>query len=147
MFNPKELAPDERLGRSVSSRRHRRQVQNGSTPVSLFYPREIDEGKLSVDRISDEWLVDVTLMAQDRDSRRGRNFYGWATSSQELVSNLELKAKASPKTENIFHADICIPTEVCEDENLMDSVATELAAKARLQNPAEVQDCSSNCGR
>ena len=137
MFNKKELAPDERLGRSVSSRSHRKLVERGQTPVSLFYLREIDEGKLSVDRIAEEWLTEVTQMAHDRDGRRCRNFYGWATITQADASSLSLQAKASGFTENIFHASICFPPEVPDDECLMDSLATELAAKARFQKPAD----------
>ena len=138
MFNPKELASDERLGRGVSSRKHRRQVQKGKAPVDLFYVREIDEGKLSVDRIADEWLSEVTKMARERDSRRDRTFYGWATNSQEDVTNLGLKAKPSREDDNKFHANICFPPEVYDDQCLMEGLAMGLSAKAKLQNPAEL---------
>ena len=141
MFNPKKLAPDERLGRGVSSKSHRRQVRNGETPASLFYLREIDECKLSVDRIADEWLNEVNQMARERDGRRDRTFYGWATNSQELVSGLGLEAKASPKDDNKFHADICFPPGVYDDQCLMEDLAMGLSAKARWKSPAELQGC------
>ena len=134
MIDPSNLVPDEKLGRRVSSRKERKKVESGDTPLSLFV--RDGSNKLSVDRLRNDYLREITKISKKYDECRGRNFYGWATVSQDVASRNERQIGISPQTDNPYHADIVLPIIVLSDQEKSDEHASELAANAYWQAPA-----------
>ena len=126
-MDPSRLMPDEELGRRISSTRIWKRVQRGVAPLALFQPRPVDNLKLSVDRVRESYLSDLTGIAVRDDQRRDRNFYGWATVTQDVASKSGRYIEPSPKKDNPYHADIVLPDD-------SDQHKTELAAHARCQS-------------
>ena len=124
---------DEELGRRVSSQKHRRLVQRGDTPLSLFMRKDTYE--LSVDRLHEYHISEVTKIAVSYDDNRNRTFYGWAVVSQDVAAGSGRNIRPSPKAGNDYHADIILPAIVVSDKREREKHASELAAKARWQAP------------
>lgn len=131
MIDLSELMPDEELGRRVSSRSHRRLVQRGNAPLSLFV--RVGSHELSVDRLHDDYLPEVSAIAVRDDNARSRNFYGWAVVSQDVASRNGRRIEPTPQECNKYHADIVLPIAAVSDKKLREGHATELAARARWQ--------------
>lgn len=134
MSVPPQIGSDERLGRRLSSRKHRNLVRRGNAPVSLFM-RE-DTRILSVDRLRGDWLADATDVAIGYDEGRGRTFYGWATVSEERASQNDRVVDPSPQEDNPYHADLVLPLIVMFNRKTYERHAVELAAQASWQPPA-----------
>ena len=134
MSVPPRIGTDERLGRRVSSRRHRNRVRRGDAPISLFM--RDDTRYLSVDRLRDDWLADATDIAVRYDNGRGRTFYGWAAVSRNDATQNDREVEPSPQEGNQYHADIVLPPVVIFDKNEYTRHAVELAAQASWQPPA-----------
>ena len=131
MSVPPQIESDERLGRRLSSRKHRNLVRRGNAPVSLFM-RE-DTRILSVDRLRDDWLTDATNVAVRYDEGRGRTFYGWATVSEERANQSDRVVEPSPQEDNPYHADLVLPMIVMFNRRTYEKHAVELAAHASWQ--------------
>ena len=132
MIDLSKLAPDEELGRRVSSNGDRKLVERGDTPLKLFVREGTNE--LSVDRIhDDDCLSEVTTIATKYDEGRGRHFHGWATVAQDVASKNGRSVEPSPQPDNQYHADIVLPSVVTVDKKASEQHASELAAKARWQ--------------
>lgn len=140
MFDETQLRPDEGLGRRVSSRGHRAKVQSGNAPLNLFIlpDKQPERHKISVDRLHDEYLADVSAIADyyfKHEHPEKRNFYGWAEVTQEKASELGRKVEPTPLRDNKYHADIVLPFLAAIDPREMERHATELAAKASWRDP------------
>ena len=129
MINPSNLTPDEELGRRVSSSKDSRMARRGNIPLRLFARRDTRE--LSVDRIREDWLPEVTAIAVNYDEGRNRNFYGWAIVAQDVASSNGRHIELSPQEDNEYHADIVLPDSVLSDKNELERHALELSAEAR----------------
>ena len=137
MVNPSNFELDEKLGRSVSSRKIINRIRRRDTPPNLFYSR-IDEDDLSVDRLHNDYLKEVTDVAKRRDENRGRSFYGWAAVSQEIASGDGRRIAPTPQEYNQFHASIYWPDGVSSEKSMMRRHAVELAANAHWQEPVHL---------
>ncbi len=136
MIHPSSLTPDEELGRRVSSSKDSRMARRGNIPLRLFLRRDTRE--LSVDRLRNDCLPEVTAIAVDYDERRDRNFYGWAVVTQDVASRNGRRVEPSPQEDNKYHADIILPDSVLSDKNERERHALELSAEARWQEPAQI---------
>ena len=134
MSLPPQIGADERLGRRISSQRDRNLVRRGDAPVRLFM-RE-DTRYLSVDRLRDVWLPDVTDVEVRYDKERGRTFRGWAAVSRNDATQNAREVEPSPQEGNQYHADIVLPLTVMFGKDEYQKHAVELAAQARWQPPA-----------
>ncbi len=103
----------------------------GNVPVSLFELTGTRE--LSVDRLRDDHMVEVSAIAIEHDKRRNRNFYGWATVPQDAASENGRRVEPTPQPDNPYHADIILPIAVSKDDYQRERHATELAACAEWQ--------------
>ncbi len=133
MSDSSEFAPDEKLGRRVSSSRYINRSKRNNVPARVFEHRGTNE--LSVDRVYDDNLTKVTSIAVAHDVGRGRNFNGWVVVTQDMAARNGRSIKASPREDNEFHADIVLPLEVVSDKEKRQQHASELATYARWQDP------------
>ena len=134
MIDLSTLGPDEELGRRVSSRNHSKLVQRGDAPLDLFVGK--CAYKLSVDRLHNDYLLEVTAIAVAYDNSRERNFYGWAAITQDVATKNGRSVELSPQPDNKFHADIVLPITDSSDKNEIERHASELAAKSHWQDSA-----------
>lgn len=123
---PETIAADEELGRGVSSRNSANRARRSLLPINEFLPRQ-GETRISVDRLSVAPLDEALAIADDRDSARNRNFYGWAVVS---VANAALNGRivtASPLHNiNPYHADIILPQSAADNRDEQKRHAQEL---------------------
>ena len=138
MTHPSNLTPDEELGRRISSSKDSRMARRGNVPLRLFVRRDTRE--LSVDRLHNDFLREVTEIAVSYDKGRNRNFYGWAVVTQDVASRSGRRIELSPQEDNEYHADIILPVSVLSDKNERERHALELSAEARWQEPAQGND-------
>jgi hypothetical protein len=110
------LADAERLGRGIFSSSQVNQTLRlkkagkPGVPIAVFEERPNVE-TLSVDRL-DHAPLDTMLKIGDRNARlRGptRSFYGWATVTVLLASEMGRHVEATPRLDNSYHADIFLP--------------------------------------
>ena len=110
------VAPQELIGRRISSSKEARRASRNQTRMGVFDP---GEGKtvISVDRISAAPISEITEIAKKHDTARNRTFYGWAVVSVESARANNRKVVASPIPNiNPYHADIELPTIAADDE-------------------------------
>lgn len=111
-----DLAPNELIGRRVSSSKNARRARRNLIAASVFEPGE-GKSDISVDRISVAPISEITEIADRHDTGRGRTFYGWAIVSVESASANERSVVASPIPNiNPYHADIKLPTNAADNE-------------------------------
>ena len=138
MIHPSNLTPDEELGRRISSSKDSRMARRGNVPLRLFVRRDTRE--LSVDRLHNDCLAEVSAIAVSYDESRNRNFYGWAVVTQDVASRNGRRIEPSPQEDNQYHADIILPDSVLLDKNERERHALELSAEARWQEPVQGND-------
>ena len=111
-----DIAPNEIIGRGISSRNEARRARRNRTSKNVFDPGE-GKSDISVDRISAAPISEITKIAKKRDTDRGRTFYGWAAVSVESASANNRRVVASPIPNlNPYHADIKLPASAAADE-------------------------------
>lgn len=124
---PEIIAPQEELGRGVSSSRNARRAQRSRVPFTEFLPAQ-NVTEISVDRLSITSLSELTSIADARDGVRGRSFYGWAAVEAGAARTSGRRVIASPILEtNPFHADIVFPPNTAQDRAEQKRHAQELA--------------------
>ena len=136
MFDKAYLGPDERLGRRVHQRGDRAKVQSGNAPLNLFISP--DKLKISVDRLHDDFLAAVSVIADNYykyEHPEKRNFYGWAEVTQGKASEQGRTVEPSPLQGNKYHAEIVLPFIAAIDSKEMERHAIELAANAFWRDP------------
>ena len=114
---PESIAPDENLGRGVSSSRIARRARrpNFQVPLNVFLPPQ-DIINISADRLSVAPHDEAVVIADSRDESRGRTFYGWAVITAEAATDNGRKVSASPISNvNLYHANIALPQEAAGD--------------------------------
>ncbi len=101
------LQDADQLGRGIFGSRVRDHARRGSIRPTVFLEKEEVES-LSVDRLDhapDEEMAEIG----ERIARlRGpnRKFYGWATVTVIVASQNGRTVRATPKLDNVYHADI-----------------------------------------
>lgn len=110
------LAPNELIGRGISSRNEARRARQNRISKNVFDPGE-GKSDISVDWISAAPIGEITEIAEKRDADRGRTFYGWAAVSAEAASANNRRVVASPILNlNPYHADIKLPASAADDK-------------------------------
>lgn len=126
---PESVAPDESLGRGISSSRIARRARrpNFQVPINVFLPPR-GETDISVDRLGVAPHDAAVTIADTRDSARDRTFYGWAVLTAEVATGNGREVAASPiPCVNPYHADITLPEEATHDREEQKRHAQELA--------------------
>ena len=128
---PTTIAPDEYLGRRISSRRDANRMQRtNKVPYSYFMPKKGDV-RLSVDRLAIAPLGKISEIAAATILRTsGNQFRGWAVVSAETAAASERSVAASPIPGNPYHADIILPDDTTSNRAIQKSHATALASVA-----------------
>ena len=104
------MAEGEELGRGISSSKNASRARRSNVPYTEFLPRKGD-AKISVDRLSLTSLNDLTVIADAREKRPDRQFYGWAAVRVEDAGIDGRRVASSPTDENPYHADIILPSD------------------------------------
>jgi len=105
MSIPNRIAPEEELGRGISSRKSAKQAENSKVRYYEFLPRE-GVTEISVDRLSVGSLKESTAIADARNPK----FFGWAVVIAEDAERSGRKVAATPLEGNPRHADIILPS-------------------------------------
>ena len=128
------LAPDEQLGRRVTDRKLARKLRRcNPTPMQVFF-RECEDD-LSVDRLRNDYLPDVSTVAASEQKKYNSHFFGWACVSQERASRKGRRVGPTCQPDNKYHVSIYWPPEVISDKKKLEEHATELAANSYWQEP------------
>ena len=128
---PTTIAPDEYLGRRISSRRDANRMQRtNKVPYSYFMPKSGDV-RLSVDRLTVAPLGKISEIATATILRTsGHQFRGWAVVRSEAATASDRRVAASPILGNPYHADIILPDDTTNNRAAQKNHATELASVA-----------------
>ena len=78
MSVPPEIAPSEKLGRSVFSQKQAKRAARSTVPHYVFLPKE-GNTCISVDRLSVAPVSEALALAEANATERCRTFCGWAT--------------------------------------------------------------------
>lgn len=130
MSVPRDIAPQEELGRGVFSRRHAARARRSRIPLNVFLERP-GQTDLSVDRLG---FASAEQAAENGDrvaAARGSTFYGWAVVTAENAGGNGRRVASSPLTDNPYHADISLPNLAAEDREEQKRHAQELADVSR----------------
>lgn len=121
----------EQLGRRIFSKKTADRAYRGRVLPKVF---ESDDFLISVDRLSTASLADVEQAAR-RTSVNRPPLQGWAVvNCGEVRDAGRRRVRASPQTENPYHADIVpLPTTTCTGRELRKQHAQELAKIAQWQ--------------
>ena len=137
---PKEVAPDESLGRGVFSQNHARRAARNRVPLNVFL-EAAGKVNLSVDRLDAGPLPELTAIATDVGARRLRTFYGWAVVRAFRASQNGRRAVKTPPPQNPYHADIVLPEKAADEREEQKQHAQELADAAQwLPRPAPEEE-------
>ena len=121
----------ELLGRVVSSRREAKNCRGDEVPASVFsYP---DNFKISVDRVDRMTSSEAVRHGEHVCfSLRGANrlFCGWALLSRPDVLVAGCGCRASPMSDNFWHADILMPEDAAFDPGMHEDRASRLARRS-----------------
>lgn len=131
-----DLADNNRLGRSVFSRSLSRKAENSNQiPRDVFLESEKAES-ISVDRMDSAPLMEMALLAENRAKNRspGKKFYGWAMITVVFASKNGRTVKATPNSDNIYHADIFL--------NISESVVGKDRRDKQKQHAVQLAACS-----
>ena len=112
-----DLTDNERLGRSVFSRRLSKRAQNsGQIPRDVFLESRGAES-ISVDRMDRALASEMASLAEDRARDRipSKNFHGWAIITVLSASTNGRTVEATPTADNVYHTDIFLNI----DENIV----------------------------
>lgn len=134
-----DLAPNELIGRRISSSKKARRARRNLIAASVFEP---GEGKrdISVDRISVAPISEITEIADRHDAGRGRTFYGWVAVSVEAASANKRTVVASPIPNlNPYHADIKLPASAADDAYQRAEHLKQLADASSWQDAVAAQ--------
>ena len=125
---PDEVAPDEDLGRAVtSSERTKDMERRRGQRYRAFFPNKPD---ISVDRLTVAGLKRAQEIAEARVAYENLTFYGWSVVPAEKAASNGRTVTASPTkvpVDNPFHADIGLHTD---DRDERKSHAQALAAES-----------------
>ena len=121
MSVPNQIAPEEELGRGISSRSGARRAERSNIRYHEFLPR-IGVAEISVDRLSAGSLKESTAIADARNPK----FYGWAVIIANDAERSGRRVAASPLEINPRHADIILPASAVHDRDEQRRHAQEL---------------------
>ena len=126
---PKEVGPEERLGRGVFSySAARRAARRITLNVFLERPTELE---LSVDRLDVAPPHEAIGIAEQVGNARGKPFFGWAVVETRKARTNGRRVVSSPLPgENPYHADILLPDATTDDREEQKQHAQELADSA-----------------
>ena len=128
------------LGRDVKSSRVYRKIRNKKPVPESFRDRK-SPCELSVNRLTpepnQEPPADHPYLASDKTiekisvrnaSANGQNFYGWIVLLVKDVRKNGRSVRATPSDDNKSHADIILPKDAEEDDELRERHIMELVA-------------------
>ena len=117
------IAPDEELGRGVFSSRDANRAGRKEIPVTVFLEKE-GILKLSTDRLTFAPQQKAIQLGDEHARGRGpnRSFYGWAVIPVEKAATQKRQVKASPKSDNPYHADIVLPPGGDQEQHALELV-------------------------
>ena len=128
-----KIEDDEDLGRGIFSSHQRKLSQRNQIPAQVFCD-DNSPACISVDRFryaSEEKLAELgDANARKREPIGKRKFYGWAVISAVDAAKSGRKVESSPNNENPHHADIYLPDDAKEDEEIREWHAGQLASEA-----------------
>ena len=124
------IQEDDPLGRGVFSGRDKKRIAKNRAPHKLFMAKEPPE-KISVSRLGHEPDDEMAKIGDRDGKKRGQTFHGWAEMPAKAARRMGRKTEASPTPGNRWHADIVLPGDAKEDENLREEHAHDLARSAR----------------
>ena len=139
MTVPDQIRRDENLGRGVFSSNHAKRARREKIPVRVFLERE-GVAEISVDRLDHAPRAEAVEIADSNAAAREAKFYGWAVILAQQADANRREARASPKLDNPYHADIVLPDSAVEDRDEQISHAQELADNSSWrERPANQQ--------
>ena len=94
--------------------------------------------EISVDRLTLAPEDKATAIAGKVASARNREFYGWAVVTAAKAGDDGRRVKATPTTDNPYHADIILPDLAAQDEEEQKRHAQELADTSRWRERPNV---------
>ena len=136
---PEEINDNDLLGRACFSSKDGKKARLNHIKHTIFLEK-IGELLLSVDRFdfcSFEELTDI----QDKNAKARstpeskRSFYGWAQIRTLEACQSGRKVKSSPLPNNRYHADIILPEDTNEDDQV--EHANKLADNAKWVTRAD----------
>ena len=127
-----DLASDERLGRRGFSKQQAKKAARAENPSVDFRAFLDSQPGLSVDRIDQAPIADLTAMADAEVPPERDSFYGWFVVSVSVASE-KCRVEATPTSTNQYHADIWLPDAALEDRAKRIEIAHDLARSATWQ--------------
>ena len=123
---PKDITPEEELGRGVFSSRNADRARRSRVPLNVFLEKQ---GKIdiSVDRLSVAPSDEAIAIADTVGVARNATFYGWAVVTAGNAGSNGRQAASSPLPHNPYHADIVLPELAAEEREEQKRHAQELA--------------------
>ena len=140
MGTTEEVAPDENLGRGVFSHNHARRAARKRVPFNVFL-EAAGKVNLSVDRLDEGPLTELTAIATAVGARRHGTFCGWAVVRAFRASQNGRRALKTPLPQNPYHADIVLPDRAADEREEQKQHAQELADAAHwLPRPRQEEN-------
>ena len=123
----------ERLGRSVLARRAEKRARTMGLIIRDVFLEAAEAPSVSVDRMDHATLEHMALPGRERAQNRTprRQFYGWAVVTVQDAGSNERTVEATPRPDNIYHADISLNITGGELRDRQKQHATELAVRSR----------------
>ena len=139
MTAPHQIRPSENLGRGAFPSGHAKSARRGQVPARIFLERK-GAIEISVDRLDHAPPAEAAAVADGNAAARNRTFYAWAVVSAQKAAANGRRVKASPKLDNLYHADIVLPTSAAEDREEQIGHAQELADNSSWrEHPAALE--------
>lgn len=123
---PKDIAPEEELGRGVFSEKHKHRATRSRVPFHVFLEKP-GKTEISVDRLRIAPPGEARTIADKVAAARKRAFHGWAFVIAERAVSNKRRVTASPLPDNPYHADIILPQLTADDREEQKRHAQELA--------------------
>ena len=128
-----ELEQHERLGRSIVASRAAKKARTKGVIIRDVFLEAEEAASLSVDRMGHATLQKMVTLGQERAQNRTppRQLHGWAVLTVQEATSGRRTVEATPKPDNIYHADIYLNIIGDEVRDQQKGHATELAARSR----------------
>ena len=124
---PTSIAAWEELGRGVYSKSQAGRCRRSNVPAKVFLER-VGEIDISVDRLTFAPRDEAFTIAKERDSQRDEEFQGWAVITAMAAASEGRTVAACPiDGENLYHANIVLPSKTATCRELQKQHALELA--------------------
>ena len=128
-----ELGQDERLGRSIVASRAAKRARTKGVIIRDVFLEAKEAPSLSVDRMDHVTLHEMAVLGRERARNRKppRQLHGWAVIAVRDAASSKRTVEATPRPDNIYHADIFLNIVGDELRDRQKGHATELAARSQ----------------